>query len=331
MTRLLLPARVRAIVGPYVAPLVLLALRLTRRRAGIALLYHRIGPRQGDPARELMPPLHVECFKRQLRHLRRHYEIVPTERLRDAIARRRRGQRFPVCLTFDDDTPDHARYALPALRAAGVPATFFLCGSFLDDGAPAFWWQRVQRALDRGVPAGAVAALLPDGARAALGAEPDIHAIGTAMVALAPDERDAVNAALPSLAGADGDDDRLSAEGAAGLVEDGCTIGFHTRRHDALTALDDGALERALVDSREELAGLAGHQLRSIAYPYGIVDARVAKAAGAAGFELGFTCQSIAATPDSDPLLIGRLEPGAMSLGAFALAMVRPLLTPGRR
>jgi peptidoglycan/xylan/chitin deacetylase (PgdA/CDA1 family) len=307
------------------------ALRLTGRRAGLALLYHGISARQGNPARELVPPLRLERFRHQLRHLRRHYEIVPCERFVEAINQRRRGQRFPVCLTFDDDLPEHASHALPALRTAKAPATFFLCGSFLDHPPTAFWWQRMQRAFDRGATAAAVADLLPDRVRAALPQSPDIHGLADAMIELEPAERDAVNAALTALAGADTPDQTLSNEDAARLVGDGCTIGFHTRRHDVLTTIGDARLERALSDSLEELAALAGNPIRSIAYPYGIVDARVAAAARRAGFELGFTCRSVAATPGSDPLLTGRLEPGAMSLGAFALAMVRPLLTPGRR
>ena len=64
-----------------------------------------------------------------------------------AIRSRRRGERFPVAITFDDDLPEHVHEALPALRAAGVKATFFLNGASLD--APhAFWWEDLQRAVD---------------------------------------------------------------------------------------------------------------------------------------------------------------------------------------
>ena len=41
---------------------------------------------------------------------------------------RRRWQRHPVSVTFDDDAPDHTAHALPALREHGVRA------SFLPDG-----------------------------------------------------------------------------------------------------------------------------------------------------------------------------------------------------
>ena len=54
--------------------------------------------------------------------------VVPAEELQAAVAERQRGQRFPVCLTFDDDLSQHVDCAMPILRDTGVPATFFLCG-----------------------------------------------------------------------------------------------------------------------------------------------------------------------------------------------------------
>ena len=56
---------------------------------------------------------------------------------------------FPVALTFDDDLGHHVTHALPELRDAQAPATFFLCGSFLEEPRD-YWWQRLQRAVDGG-------------------------------------------------------------------------------------------------------------------------------------------------------------------------------------
>jgi hypothetical protein len=44
-----------------------LALRLSARRTGLVLVYHALAERQGDPARELVPPQSLEAFERQLR------------------------------------------------------------------------------------------------------------------------------------------------------------------------------------------------------------------------------------------------------------------------
>jgi peptidoglycan/xylan/chitin deacetylase (PgdA/CDA1 family) len=320
-------------LGPFVAPVLNWGLRLTSIKAGVAVVYHTIDTRQGDAARELVPPIERSRFARQLRHLRRFYDVVPVADLPAAVARRRRGGRFPVCLTFDDDCREHVEHALPVLREENVPATFFVGGAALTQPRSA-WWQRLQRAFDRGCSAIEVERLLPASASLAAPLEYaplDIHRLGEAIERLEPHERDEVDEGLLQLAGPDPSDAGLSAEAIGRLAEAGHTIGFHTRRHDTLTQLDDAQLDRALDDGRADLAGIVGHPLDTVAYPHGFADSRVATAASRAGFRLGFTVSRCATTPAADPLLLGRFDPLSDSLGAFALGTFRTLLIPPRR
>ena len=60
-------------------------LRLTRRKAGVALLYHGVDTRHGDPGSSLSPN-RVRAFARQLRHLRRSYQLVAPEELLTAVS-----------------------------------------------------------------------------------------------------------------------------------------------------------------------------------------------------------------------------------------------------
>jgi peptidoglycan/xylan/chitin deacetylase (PgdA/CDA1 family) len=71
------------------------------------------------------------------------------------------------------------------------------------------------------------------------------------------------------------------------LAQAGWEIGSHTCTHPYLTALGDDALSEELVRSRERCAQELGRPCRSIAYPYGDVDGRVAAAAAAAGYLAG--------------------------------------------
>ncbi len=48
----------------------------------------------------------------------------------------------PVLVTFDDGYADAATQAVPILRRAGVPATFFVATAFPDAGC-LFWWDRI--------------------------------------------------------------------------------------------------------------------------------------------------------------------------------------------
>jgi peptidoglycan/xylan/chitin deacetylase (PgdA/CDA1 family) len=71
------------------------------------------------------------------------------------------------------------------------------------------------------------------------------------------------------------------------LRDDGWEIGSHTRTHPHLTTLDDAGLAEELELSKAELEARLGGDCRSIAYPYGDVDARVVAAARRAGYATG--------------------------------------------
>ncbi|MEA2403942.1 MAG: hypothetical protein QOE08_589, partial [Thermoleophilaceae bacterium] len=159
-------------------------LRHTALRAGIAVAYHRVGPTAGDPERELDPALPLALLERQVQHLSARHRLVPASRLPAAARMRRRGEPFPVAITFDDDLSSHAQHAASVLQRAGAPATFFLNGASLE-GPHAFWWERLQRAVDRGV------ALPPpaDGAR-------PIRATGLLVEELPAAEREELSAKL---------------------------------------------------------------------------------------------------------------------------------------
>ena len=71
------------------------------------------------------------------------------------------------------------------------------------------------------------------------------------------------------------------------LAGRGWEIGAHTITHPRLTQLDDVALEHELRESREECERQIGVPCRTIAYPYGDVDDRVAAAASRLGYDAG--------------------------------------------
>jgi peptidoglycan/xylan/chitin deacetylase (PgdA/CDA1 family) len=306
--------RIRATLKPLLKPLLwrplLVLLRCSNRRAGLVLLYHDIGDRDRDVWRELVPPISLARFARHLAHLRRYYRLVELADLQAAVAARHRGEPFPVALTFDDDQGHHVTHALPEFHAAPAPATFFLCGSFLEEPRD-YWWQRLQRAVDGGAD---VAPLLGTGT---------IHQQGQAMEALTPQQRDAVADELLCLAGPP-DSELLTADGARRLPH----IGFHTVRHDTLTRRDDEQLARALTDGRAGLTEVAGRAVDTIAYPHGRFDSRVIAAARESDFAIGLTCKREAVTPGSDPLALGRYEPPPQGLiGEFAFDLVHTLLS----
>ena len=73
----------------------------------------------------------------------------------------------------------------------------------------------------------------------------------------------------------------------ASLSNAGWEIGSHTRSHPDLTTLEDNALEAELAGSRADLEERLDRPCHSIAYPYGVLDARVVRAAEQAGYRAG--------------------------------------------
>lgn len=213
---------------------------------------------------------------------------------------------------------------MPVLNRIGLTATYFLSGASLEHPF-AFWYERLQRAHDEDVPR---LAELIVGQEEAVRMD-DIHALSLRIEHMSPAERDGVAARLEAVLGGDPPDAGIRAEQVRSLTAAGMTVGFHTRRHDPLSSLDDQKLAAALVDGRDELAVSAAAPLDVIGYPHGRADERVGNAARAAGFRTGFTTQPVAVTPASDPLLQGRIVPSLRSVGTLSVQLALTLMRCG--
>jgi peptidoglycan/xylan/chitin deacetylase (PgdA/CDA1 family) len=315
--------RLAGAIGRPLAFLVQPLMRMSARRVGLALVYHRVGDPPGDPDRELVPARGTAQFESELRHLKRCYRVVPAARLLEAAAGRRRGQRFPVAITFDDDLSSHADIAMPILERQGLPATFFVGGTSLN-GPVTFWWQSLQAAFDAGKGAEAAATVAQATNDSTAGERPDIHELARRIERMDRDRRAEVSAGLQDMTGAA--PNGLSAEQLRGLASRGFEIGFHTRRHDRLPLLADDDLRAAMVDGRDDVAAACGQPVALISYPHGAGDERVAQAARDAGYTQGFVVAPEPAGPATNPFLIGRVGPTIRSPGRGALQIALSLM-----
>lgn len=297
--------------------------RLSGEPLAIALVYHRVGdPGEGRWER-LVPALGSSLFRSQVEHLLSCYRPMPASELLTAARARRRGDPIPVAITFDDDLRSHLEVAAPILRAAGAPATFFLTGATLD-GPFAFWWERLERAIDAAAISQPELAALTGAEATSASAASAARAFAPAIEAMAPEEQDRVSDALLERLGSDPPSAGLRSDEVRRLAAS-FEIGFHTRRHRLLTRLDDEALDAALRDGRDELERTAAAPLRLIAYPHGKANARVAASARAAGYEVGFTGAEERIDAGTEPLLVGRFTPRYAAGGRFALQLGRAL------
>jgi peptidoglycan/xylan/chitin deacetylase (PgdA/CDA1 family) len=112
------------------------------------------------------------------------------------------------------------------------------------------------------------------------------------------------------------------------LASRGVALAAHTRTHRPLTQLPDGELEEELAGCADDLERRMGHRPAQVAYPYGDVDARVARAA-ARIYAAGYTTELRVADTGDDPLRIPRLDayyfqrPGALEAWGTAAFAAR--------
>lgn len=292
------------------------AARLRPRPIGVVVVLHGVekAPTSSEPA--LAPILSFSHLEAQIDWFRRHFETVTLDQLSAAVGRRRWCARIPVAITFDDDLYSHASQVMPVLERARLRATFFLGG---DNTALrlAYWWEPLQLAIEQGIPLPAV------GSAALAGREPT--RLAAAMLDLPSTERAAITAQLWRHLGGAETTRHLGREEIAALAAAGHQIGFHTVDHEPLPALDDRDLASALSRGKDALARVSGQRVDAVAYPYGLVDDRVATAARAAGFSFGVTTDPRPVRPDSDPMRLGRVDVSEGVAALLALRVARTL------
>ena len=101
------------------------------------LIYHRVGGGSGSAV-----DVPVPLFREQMQWLAANTTVVSLD---DAVPRLGDPAAGPaVVVTFDDGTSDWVDHAMPVLAEAGVPATFYVATSFVEDGRP---WPSMARAV----------------------------------------------------------------------------------------------------------------------------------------------------------------------------------------
>lgn len=260
--------------------------------------FHRIG----DPDRDdLFDPEVVDASENQFRQ---HIETLARIGTPIDMATLIGGldgkplPKNPMMITFDDGYRSCRDLALPILRAAGVPATFFIATGFPDSGQ-LYWWEQIALAfrltsLRRCELSYPVPMTIEVGDPAAARRTLDNIVKNTPGLDLArlleelrlaldvPWTRDFEDALARQLI--------MGWDDIRALAAAGMDIGSHTRWHRVLETLDPAALEEELVGSRRDLERELGAKVRAFAYPVGRPPApAVRRAVAAAGYEVAFT------------------------------------------
>lgn len=224
-----------------------------------ALLFH------GTPRRD------AAALERQLRWLRRRFDIVPLRALAAAAAAGDVGRK--LALTFDDGLRSNVTVAYPLLRKLGLPATFFVCPGLVDRGA--WLWTHESRCRLARLDAAARSGLARD-CGAPAHAQAFVEWMKRLDLAARRRVEARITAATPGFAptAAEREEFDLATWDELRALDPAIiTIGSHTLTHPILPGSAPGELEREIGASRELLERRLGRRVECFSYPNGEFDA----------------------------------------------------------
>jgi peptidoglycan/xylan/chitin deacetylase (PgdA/CDA1 family) len=299
----------------------------TRTLHGAILLYHRVADIGADPLGLAVTPDH---FAQQLAALVAGWTPAPLEAV---IA----GEAGPhaVAISFDDGYHDNLIGALPALAAAGVPATLFASTGHIATGA-GYWWDGVQAALGgQDAERGILTLDLPEGARAWAPRTAEQRAAVGAHVHAALRTRDAttIAGALAQLRAWAAEDPQAAPPARDRPLTPGelttlagagpFTVQAHGRTHLSL-AHAPAPVRAGELQGSADLASWLGEPRRPaiFSYPFGVpgvdVDGTTKSAAAAAGYTHATINAPGLVDAGTDPYAIPRLAVPDVGGAAFA-------------
>jgi peptidoglycan/xylan/chitin deacetylase (PgdA/CDA1 family) len=275
---------------------------VARWRGVVALNYHRVGDRRGQPWDRTLWNADAEELDEQLGAIASEADVIGPQELL-SLSRERRPGRY-ILLTFDDGYRDNYLTAYPLLRRHGLTATFFPCAGFLDDARVA-WWDEIAWMVRN---ARRESIVLPDELRAGgepaktLPLGPEEEATIAALVAVYKKQEMAQAERLLEFVAEASGSGRCDAATASELWMSwdmaremraaGMSFGGHTVTHPILAHLSPELQQQEIVGCASRLQAELAEPMRWFAYPVGARDTFTAdtrRLLSDAGVELAFS------------------------------------------
>ena len=291
------------------------------------LIFHRVLP-SVDPLFPGAPD--AARFASEMAWVKNWFNVLP---LPEAVARLRAGT-LPAraaAITFDDGYADNFTVALPILRQAGLPATFFIAVGYLDGG----------RMWNDGVI---------DVVREADGPELDLtrFKLGRYSVGTTSERRRAIDELLSKLKYMDFEertsrvaeltaacdakpkaDLMMTSDQVRAMAACGMTIGAHTVNHPILARIAESEARAEIGEGKDRLEAIIRDKVTLFAYPNGKPAADYTQVhvnlARGAGFDAAFSTGWGVATRTCDLYQIPRFTPWDRSKWRYALRLARNL------
>ena len=247
--------------------------------------------------------LNVEGIRTQFEYLRKHFKVVPLQRIAEQLASGRTLDKKMVALTIDDGRRNCYEFLFPLMKEFQMPATFFVVSSFIR-GEDWIWTDKVLWLSEQPKrPAELIPGVIDDVFRelnrlrpAERNARIDEMARGAGMsVPQAPP---------PKYSPCSWRELREMAD--SGLME----IGSHTATHPIFSSISDEESWEELTCSRAQIEEGIGRSVKSFCFPNGMPgDFRPGQIRQVA--EAGYSCSVVAefgmVRSGSDPYQLPRI------------------------
>ena len=248
---------------------------LSRWSGVLVLNYHRVGDAGESPFDHGLWSTDVEAFDEQIRFCKSHLDMITPDELPRAVAGRR--GRYGL-ITFDDGYRDNHDVAFPILKAAGVPATFFVATGFVDTPRVPWWDELAWMVRTSQRDALELPDWLPARVDYASDREDAVEAVLRVYKAMPSESTDRYLDAVAKATGSGrcgvelGRDLWMTWDNLREMRAARMTIGGHTVTHPVLTQTSSERRRQEILGCGRRLAEKLGGPMRYFSYP--IVDAR---------------------------------------------------------
>ncbi len=280
------------------------------------LMYHDLCP--DDALVDAWAVIRRSDFLKQIRHLRRHYEIVSLDEAEQA---QRAGLRRPLAVvTFDDGLAGNHDVLLPIVEAERLPVTIYVATRHIEHGE-SYWFDRIVNAVNRRAPVALDLRAFGLGVRRfnqRRGARNwrSIQAMLTQLKTLSAEDQLAAAAAVEEQTRELRDRDAwqlrpMSIEALRRVASSQyVTVGAHTHGHQMLTRVSVEEARESIEHSRALLRAWTGQPIQHFAYPSGAYDNRVMQLVEQLGFKTAMTTDSGLWSPRASQFAIPRIAVG---------------------
>ncbi len=259
----------------------------------LVLLYHHIC-KPGSPFEPAVPPAE---FEKQMRFMKKHFELISASELVTRIEKGRVSSRPAAVVSFDDGYRDNYEAAWPVLSRYGIPAIIFLATASIGTGEP-IWTSRIDSLFRKTGASSLTLENLPGKKNFEL---KDVYhrmkvsyEVKKEMKDVSDSRRQVILQELEEKIGGSGaaedeTDEMLSWDEVRRLLEDPLIeIGSHTVTHRMLDHLEADEIKEELLESKAKIEAETGRKIDFLSYPGNSYNTTVLGVAREAGYRAAF-------------------------------------------